>query len=186
MLKIISLFGMACLFLVLASCGDKTPPPDKLMKQIKTLEDSLTQNSMNDNLSVIEAQQERLADKLLLFYHAYPDHQKAPVMLERVHMLYSAMGDNALSAKYGDTLLAKYPNYPQRNMIIESQILNYDMFITPRDTAKLRYYIERYLQENPRAEEAGSLKGRLQHLELSREEWMTLQNREAEAADSLQ
>lgn len=146
------------LLLIFAACGndkkgDDAPKPSKeeLKGSIKQMEDSL--KGLQANLSEIKQipnlTRIELINRLLAFYYNYPEDTFAAECLDKVHMTYSGMNVHEKAIAYADTLLTKYPKYVNRAMILESQGSSYDIFIQPRDSAKVRYFYEMLLKENP-------------------------------------
>lgn len=117
--------------------------PEKVMSDIKVVEDSIKKLNAPNNQDKL-----RLINSYLSFYHQFPNHKKAPEFLDKVHMTYSGMGIFPRSIAYADTLLKKYPKYINRPMVLESQASSFDVFIQPRDSAKVRYYYNLLLKEN--------------------------------------
>lgn len=151
----IAAFGMLASVLLLASCGGEEKAEEKtvataeeLKASIKVMEDSLKSLQANQ-LPVGNLHRMELINRLRLFYETYPEDNYAPVCLDNMHMIYSGMGVPELSIAYADTLLEKYPKYENRAMILESQGSNYDVFTTPRDSAKVRYYYTLLLNDYP-------------------------------------
>ena len=62
-------------------------------------------------------------------------------------------------------------------MVIESQANSFDMFIQPRDTKKVRYYLELLLKEFPKMdkERKEDIAFRLKYLDLTIEQIMKLE-----------
>lgn len=169
-----------CAIGLMVSCGDGAstdsadrPSQEELKKAITEMEDSLKSLQANDkpidNLHKLE-----LVNRLVAFYQNYPKDAFAPQCLDKVHMIYSGMGVYERSSAYADTLLDGYPNYPNRAMILESQGSNYDIFIVPRDSAKVRYYYELLLEENPKmdTEKRNGLIDRLRFNHLSFDDYL--------------
>lgn len=145
-------FVLLLLISLFYSCSEGTSetPEILLREKIANMEDSIGKLTVNlapgemlsDEVSL------ELIDLLLDYYHKYPKDVYAPECLDKVHMTYSAIGRYKYSANYADTLLANYPDYINREMILESQAGAYDVYLQPRDTAKVRYYYELLLKEN--------------------------------------
>ena len=140
------------------SCGGKeeksaTDRPDKkeLISKIKYMEDSLKglQANLNQTKQIPNLTRLELVNRLLDFYHYYPEEPYAAECLDKAHMVYTGMNVYVRAVQYADTLLQKYPDYPNRAIVLESQGSSYDIFIQPRDSAKVRYYYELLLKENP-------------------------------------
>ena len=141
-------------FPLLFACGNSTNSEkktaiDTLKEKITAKENSFaTLQDAKKEISTIERNE--LIDMLLDFYTRYPKDAYAPVCLDKVHMLYSGMGNYKRASQYADLILEKYPKYVNRPMIIESQASNFDIFILPRDSVKVKYYYKLLLKENPK------------------------------------
>ncbi|MFN5909723.1 MAG: hypothetical protein ACK45H_00165 [Bacteroidota bacterium] len=151
------LIFIALLGLTIYSCGENggangnKPSKETLKKNIRQMEDSLKQltATLTDIKQIPNLTRIELINRYLEFYKNYPEDSYAPECLDKVHMVYSGMNVHMRSAQYADTLLTKYPEYVNRAMVLESQGSNYDIFIQPRDSAKVRYYYQLLLKENP-------------------------------------
>jgi len=149
-------FGFAGIMLLLYSCGGGEqkkeevvkPSKEELRASIKVMEDSL-KNLQANQLPVQNLHRMELINRLRLYYESYSKDNYSSVCLDNIHMIYSGMGVHELSIAYADTLLEKYPKYENRAMVLESQGSNYDVFISPRDSAMVRYYYSLLLKENP-------------------------------------
>ena len=166
------------MLVILTSCGsgnDQTQMRDKII----AMEDSIS--VLTKNLSPGEQLGEsvnlELIELLTSYYRTYPEDVYAPEYLDKVHMVYSAMGKYELSTKYADTLLTNYKDYINRAMIIESQASTYDIFLKPRDKEKVRYYYELLLKENPDLpkEKVDEIKFRLKNRDLTIDQLILLQ-----------
>ena len=163
---------------ILASCGEGEAQV-VLRDGIAKMEDSIS--TVTRNLGPGELLDRsvnlELVDLLYEYYHAYPDDAYAPECLDKIHMVYSALGEYETSAKYADTLLNSYPDYINRAMILESQASAYDIYIIPRDTVKVRYFYDQLLKEfkNLPKDKVEGIKSRLENLDLTIEE-MIMQN----------
>lgn len=130
------------------------PTEESMMTSITNLEDSLKALVVtNETATLSNSMRIDYVNRLKAFYNAYPDAEKAPVILDKIHMTYSGMGKHELAAAYGDTLLDRFESYENRPMLLESQAVNYDMFITPRDSSKVRHYYTLLLKEDPSMDE---------------------------------
>ncbi len=144
-----------------------------LKDKIKLKEESLGK-SQNKDKSFSTIDHNELIALLLDFSTKFPKDPYAPVCLDKIHMAYSAIGLYSKASEYADLLLKKYPKYVNRAMILESQASNYDIFIQPRDTSKVRYYNEVLLKENPNMskERKEDIQMKLKHLDLNLEEYL--------------
>lgn len=163
---------------ILASCGDSssevasgwTDAQKSSVENIKALEKAALELPMNSAVDVenLKKAKVQLVDSLLSYYRSYPKDTLAPAYLDKVHMLYSGMGEYRTAATYADMILNQYPKYVNRQMVIESQIVNYDIFITPRNSEKVKQYIELILNEKGLSDEARKeYESRLQNIDKS-------------------
>lgn len=174
MRKVLILF----LGMILFSCAETvseevkqmTEGQKKSIRSIDQLEQDILNLPMNTKVDadILRDSKGILIDSLLTYYRNYPKDTMAPVYLDKAHMLYSGMGDYKSASLYADMILKQYPNYVNRRMIIESQIVNYDIFITPRDPEKVKEYIELLLKEvKLTEEERAEYEARLQNIDHS-------------------
>lgn len=157
------------------------PEADVLRADIKQLEDSLmkiSQNGNGDTKKVTNLMQQACIEKLKMMYQAYPEDKDAARSLHKVSMMYSAMGVSDLSVKYADSLIEKYPKYKDRWLVLQSNAMYYDMEAQPRDKEKMRYYLEKLIEEYPNLdpEILDQSKSRLETIDLTFEELIQKQN----------
>lgn len=164
------------------SCGSNSEDvktKEEIESSIKEMEDSLNrmQVDVNQNTQIPSLANQELIDRLLTYYHNFPNDAKAPEYLDKIHMKYSSLNMHQKAVQYADTLLNKYPKYINRAMVLESQGFSYDAFITPRNTKKVRYYYELLLKENPKMnkEKFEGLQDRLKHLNMTFDEYCNFQ-----------
>jgi hypothetical protein len=144
------------------------PSKNDLLGRIHKMEDSLMtnlpKNPTERNLASYE-----LIDNYLQFFRNYPEDNYAPECLDRVQMIYTGLNLPQRAVVYADSLLLQYPNYSNRKLVLENQASTYDMFIQPRDTAKVRYFYEKILEEFPNEskEYLNEIKFRLNYLKLT-------------------
>lgn len=176
------IFSLMLLLGMVYSCGgDKgkegeKPSKEELISRIKEMEDSLKglQANLQEIKQIPNLTHFELINRLLDYYHNYPEDPYAAECLDKVHMKYSGLNIHQRAVEYADTLLLKYPEYVNRAMVLESQGSTYDVFIQPRDTAKVRYYYNLLLKENPgmdKDKKAG-IKDRLKHLDMTFDEFI--------------
>jgi len=181
---------------LLTSCGDaeketkkgdgkfystEVPKADVLRVGIKQLEDSLMKISEMEpkvDKTVTNLVQQAYLEKLKLMYQAYPKDKDAAASLGKVYMMYSGMGIPDLSVKYADTLIEKYPKYPERWLALQSNAVYYDMEVVPRDKEKVRFYWEKLINEYPDIdpEIIEMANSRLKNIDLTFEELIKQQN----------
>ncbi len=153
------------LLIGVAACGDdsndsegennfyKTEVPEErvLLQGVKELNDSLARAEADtDPLKKHIPNMVRLAliEKHLLLYRSFPKSKNAPYSLHEVQIQYGMINAHNLAVKYGDTLLQEYPDYPNRMIVIEDQIINYDSYLKPWDKEKVKYYYDLLVKEN--------------------------------------
>lgn len=152
MKRVWSLFVVVAI--VLASCGGNgdARPMKTIKSEIEAKEKKVQALSTTvKNADKMERQSDELIELLLEFYRSYPEEPYAASCLSKVHLIYSRTGDVGKSVAYADTLLEKYPDFPDRSQIIESQIQAYEMLMEPRDVNKIKSYLELWLKENKNA-----------------------------------
>ena len=165
---------LSLLFLFVSSCGDAVKENIEEMKSdIKVKEDSLSA-FQTEKVAIPRERQNSLISSLVDFYTLHPDDPYAPECLDKVQMLYSGMGNYRRASEYADLILEKYPKYINREMILESQASNFDIFIQPRDSVKVKYYYNLLLKENPKLnkEKKEEIQLRLKYVSLNFEEYI--------------
>ena len=150
-MKQIALFFSILVFLF--SCGnEKTDSVDEnkseLKKEIIESISMLEKKGTENTNGITETDREELIKSLKNFYTNFPNDEKTPHCLDKLQMIYSSTGDYQKSIEYSEIIIKKFPNYVNRALIIENQAANYDIFISPRDSSKVRYYYELLLKEN--------------------------------------
>ena len=177
------IFSIAILTItiVLTSCGDDKskkdkPSLDELKASIKQWEDSLTKKQ-NAGVEVISLDRIELINRCLAIYRNYPESDLAPASLDKVHMIFSGLGAYDNSVAYADTLIKEYPKYINRALVLESQASNYDIFIQPRDSSKVRFYYNLLLKEYPKIakDKVQGIKDRLKMNQLSFDDYINHQ-----------
>lgn len=185
--KWLSMYVLALGVVLMNSCGTSDKDEEgkagrvELKNKIKEMEDSIRdlQANLPQTKTIPNLTHFELINRLLDYYHAYPEDDYAAECLDKVHMKYAGLNILTRAVQYADTLLEKYPNYINRAMVLESQGSSYE-FIEPRDTSKIRYYYTKLLKENPKMdrEKREGLKLRLRHLDLTFEEFIDFQMNE--------
>jgi hypothetical protein len=155
------------------------PSQEELKEKIKHMEDSLKglQSDLHEIKQIPNLTKMELINRLLDYYHFYPEDDKySPECLDKVHMIYTSINVYPRASEYADTLLEKYPDYVNRAMVLESQGSTFDIFIQPRDSAKVRYYYEMLLKENPKMDKdkKQGIKNRLKYNHLSFDEFIEM------------
>lgn len=137
-----------------------------LKNAIKQMEDSIvTMQKTKKNIPSLA--QIELINRLKLFYQAFPKDKYAADCLFKIHIKYSDLNSQKNAMAYGDTLLKNFPNYSNRDFLLESMGSSYDVVIEPRDTSKVRYYYTMLLKEGAiSAAKREELKLRLKYIKL--------------------
>lgn len=117
----------------------------ELLKKISDFE----KKGMNSSEGINQADRDSLISSLNNFYYAFPKDEKTPFCLDKLQMIYSSIEDYKKSSEYLEVIIQNFPKYVNRSLIIEGQASNYDIFIEPRDSAKVRFYYTLLLKENP-------------------------------------
>lgn len=135
--------------LVLVSCASKSE--EGLLESISDKENDLREMSSSPNLDHDEYTKAENAYvlELINLYKEFPKSEKAPECLDKVHMVYSGIGNFELASNWADTLLLNYPKYPNRAIVLESQASTFDAIVEPRDSVKVRKYYSQLLREFP-------------------------------------
>lgn len=173
----ISVFAIVAVACSTSSKDEKDKPSKTELKaKIKEMEDSLVQ--LQADLSSIKQIPNlthfELINRLLDYYHNYPEDPISAEYLDKVHMKYSGLNIYEQAVKYADTLLMNYPDYKNRALVLESQGSSYDVFPEIRDTSKVRYYYTLLIKENPKMnrEKIKGIKERLKHLNLTFDQYI--------------
>lgn len=154
-MKYFGLFFSILAFLF--SCGNENSNLSKedkseLKKEIISSISSLEKKGLESATGITETDRKSLIKSLMDFYTNFPNDEKTPHCLDKLQMIYSSTGDYQKSMEYSEIIIKDFPNYVNRALIIENQAANYDIFITPRDSAKVRYYYDLLLKENSNLE----------------------------------
>lgn len=185
-----------CLFallLLLSSCNDGTSEKDDALKNrggavsrnelkesIEQMEDSITgllqskdRKKLIPSLTYIE-----LINRLKSYYNRFPNDPYSSQCLFNIHIQYSYLNANELAIAYGDTLLSKFPNFPNRDLLLESMATTYDIYIVPRDTSKVRKYYTLLLDlKGITSQKQKDTQERLKHIELGLFDYITYQSK---------
>ena len=88
-------------------------------------------------------------------------------------MKFGELNAHEKSVAYGNTLLKLFPDYKNKDFLLESMGSAYDIYIEPRDTEKIRYYYEQLLEEkNVPASKKKDIRARLNHIDLTFDEYI--------------
>ena len=152
------------------------PTREELKVAIKQMEDSLVAlSSYKSSGATMSLSQQELINRLTTYYRFYPEDPFSAECLFKVQMLYANLSAHRKSIAYGDTVLMKFPNYKNINLVIESNIATLDVFIEPRDTAAIRKYYNMLLSDsNYPSVKKIEIKRRLSHLNLTIFEYANL------------
>ena len=162
---------LSCISLLLYSCENKSKVDENsreaLKNKITEMEDSISalQKESSEplpNLTSIE-----LINRLTAYYTAFPKDDYSADCLFKLHMKFSELNAEEKALAYGDTLLLKFPNYKNRDFILESMASTYDVLIEPRDTSKVRHYYSLLLKvKNLPKEKREGVEQRLKYLDI--------------------
>ena len=88
-------------------------------------------------------------------------------------MKFGELNAHEKSVAYGDTLLNLFPNYKNKDFLLESMGSACDIYIEPRDTSKIRFYYEQLLKEKnvPEAKKK-DIRARLNRIDLTFDEYI--------------
>ena len=163
----------------LVSCGegavDNEISKNKLKNRIKEMEDSIAQiqNNPETGGKITSLTNIELINRLTAYYRAFPKDDYSADCLFKIHMKFGELNANEKSVAYGDTLLSLFPNYKNKDFLLESMASAYDIYILPRDTSKVRKYYELLLKdETVSATKKKDIKARLSHLNLTFDEYI--------------
>lgn len=167
MRAILTLFTLTVL---LFSCAQevKVTAKEKVKNEISDQEKRVTELSKDiEKAKETNSAKEELVNILLGYYHEYPKDDYSGNCLSKVVMLYSGINNIDMAVAYTDTLIDKYPKFIDRSQMIESQIVTYEISITPRDTDKIKKYLNLWLKENKgeSKEKISEMEYHLKHVE---------------------
>lgn len=170
MKSIYTLIVLLSFALIVESCGGpaKSDKKTDLKTSIKQMEDSImaiqkdpVQAAKMPSLTNIE-----LINRLLAYYRAYPEDSFSADCLFKVHIKYSDLQAYEQSVAYGDTLMQLFPNYANKDFLLESLASTYDVLIEPRNPEKVKYYYELLLKENIKSTKRKDIEKRLKYIEM--------------------
>ncbi len=186
-------FCLFALLLLLSSCKNGTSEKDDALKNrgagvsrnelkasIKQMEDSITgllqnkdRKKLIPSLTYIE-----LINRLKSYYQRFPNDPYSSQCLFNIHIQYSYLNANELAIAYGDTLLRKFPNFPNSDLLLESMATTYDIYIVPRDTTNVRKYYTLLLNlKGISSQKRKDTQERLKHIELGLFDYITYQSK---------
>ncbi len=186
-MKFLFLIGVALFALGCSSKGEGAKEGQKsggkqtleeAVKEIKAFEDSLKSVSASGKLEFDQQVAVTYAEKCLSVYHRFPKTDEAPRYLDKAHIIFASVGLHQRSVILADSLIATYPTYKNRAMVLESLAGAYDVFVIPRQKTKVKYYYEMLLKENPKmdAEQRKQIENRLKYVDLTFDEYVSKAN----------
>ena len=153
----------------------------KLKMSVIVMEDSISalqKNPITAN-SIPNLTQIELINRLKLYYKNFPNDDYSAECLFKIHIKYSDLKAHKDAMAYGDTLLSKFPNFKNRDFLLESMASSYDVIIEPRDTTKVRKYYSLLLKESTLPpEKRQDISLRLKHMELNFFEFIDFQSKQ--------
>lgn len=174
------MFRMLALSLVMMACSSQ-PDQATLKENIKKCEAEVQDLSERGVKPILMNEgREKLVNSLLAYYRTYPEDAYAAECLGKVHMSYSAMNEEELSIAYADTLIQKYPDYPDRMIMLESLVSAYELR-TPRNTEKIKEYLQMLIKEfgdEMSEEKRADMEYHLKFVDLSLEQRIEMNQRE--------
>ena len=162
---------LSCICLLLSSCGNN-PKVDEnsreaLKNKITEIEDSISALQKKSSEPIPNLTSIELINRLTAYYTAFPKDDYSADCLFKMHMKFSELNAEEKALEYGDTLLLNFPNYKNRDFILESMASTYDVLIEPRDTSKVRYYYSLLLKvKNLPKEKREGVEKRLKYLDI--------------------
>lgn len=175
---------LSCICLLAYSCGNNPKVNENSREALKTkiteMEDSIAiiQKNPKTAASMPSLTSIELINRLTAYYTAFPKDEYSADCLFKIHIKFSELNANEKALAYGDTLLISFPNYKNRDFLLESMASTYDLIILPRDTSKVRYYYSLLLKEKklPKEKREG-IENRLKHLDLDFFAYIELNNK---------
>lgn len=186
-LAILLIFG------VISSCQENEEvavldeqSPAFLKERIQEMDDSLNL-LMEKALTEKEFAIDRLvyheaANRNILFYKSFPDHDFAPEALEKAASMYMSINLEPRAAEWRDTLIQNYPNYKHILSVLELQKSFYDNFET-YNPEMIKKYCQMMLDKGGNQltqEKRDDIQFRLEHIDLNFKELIQLQNPDLE------
>ena len=180
--------------LLLASCKNQTASKkivsskknsplsrNELVSSIKQMEDSIMSltNSPKPSAKILSLSNVELINRLFSFYQAFPKDPYSAECLFKIHEKYSELQAHKKALDYGDTLLVNFPNFPNRDFLLESMCAIYDVEIVPRDTTSLRKYNTLLLKESTvTPEKRKEIQMRLKYIGMTLFEYAEFKNKQ--------
>jgi hypothetical protein len=164
------------------STAPKALSKEDLKMSVKYMEDSITALYSNPKtaISIPSLTQIELINRLKLYYKNFPNDAYSAECLFKIHIKYMDLNALENSVAYGDTLLANFPNFQNRDFLLESMGSAYDSGIEPRDTAMVRRYYTLLLKEPTVAPETREgIIMRLKYIKMNFFEYVNFQSKKA-------
>ena len=177
---------LSCICILFYSCENKPKVVEKSREVLKTkimeMEDSILlikDNTEDKNSDMRGIKNIELINRLTAYYKAFPKDEYAADCLFKLHMKLTELNAHEKALGYGDTLLLNFPNYKNKDIILESMSSTYDVLVEPRDTSKIRYYYSLLLKEkNLPKEKREDIVNRLKHIDLDFFAYIQLNDKE--------
>ncbi|MFT6246016.1 MAG: hypothetical protein ACJA0U_001778 [Salibacteraceae bacterium] len=165
-----SLLTVLALTTLLFSCAQevKLTSKEKVKNEISDQEEIVTELSKDHSKTKeTDLAKVELVNVLLSYFKKFPKDGYSANCLSKVVMLHTGLNDIDMATAYTDTLIDKYPKFVDRSQIIDSQIVAYKISISPRDTEKIKKYLNLWLKENTKAskEKISEMKYHLENVE---------------------
>ena len=144
------------------------------VKEVRVFEDSLKRSGMQYDQQTAVV----YAEKCLSVTHRFPKSEEAPKFMDKAHIIFASVGLHQRSVIIADSLIAMYPMYKNRPMVLESLAGAYDVFVVPRQKEKVKKYYEMWLKENSemKAEQRKQIEDRLKYIDLTFDEYVSKAN----------
>lgn len=175
---------LSCICILFYCCENKPKVVENSREALKTqiteMEDSILlikDNTEDKNSGMRGIKNIELINRLTAYYKAFPKDEYAADCLFKLHMKHTELNAHEKALEYGDTLLLNFPNYKNKDFILESLGSTYDFIIQPRDTSKVRYYYSLLLKERIPKEKREGIENRLKHLDLDFFAYIELNNK---------
>lgn len=139
-----------------------------LLSRVKQLEDSITSEvSKNPSKRIGSFVFLDLINRLKDVVNNFPKAPETAACLFKLHMKYGEMKAYKESIAYGDTLMQRFPDFKDRDLVLQSIATTYDIFVKPRDSEKVSFYLNQLLQSKTLSkDEKEEIKTRLKFINL--------------------
>jgi hypothetical protein len=139
-----------------------------LLSRVTQLEDSITKEvTKNPDKRIGSFVFLDLINRLKDVISNYPTAPESASCLFKLHMKYGEMKGYKESIAYGDTLLQRFPDFKDRDLVLQSIATTYDIWIKPRDANKVGAYLSKLLESRTLSEsEKNEIKNRLKYIHL--------------------